>query len=66
MPVLTLQKTKAPTRKVKGGGIGGTISIVLIWLLGLAGVEVPADVAVAFGGLSVWISAYFTKESVST
>jgi len=67
MPVVTInQKTKVPTRKIKGGGVGGGISIVLIWLLGLVGVEVPADVAVAFGGLAVWLSAYFTKESVST
>ncbi len=34
-----------PTRKVGAGGLAAGLSIILVWILGLAGVTVPAEVA---------------------
>ena len=36
-----------PTPKVASAGIGGALTIVLIWVLGLFGVDMPAEVAAA-------------------
>ena len=50
-----------PTSKVAAAGIAGAASIVLVWLLGLTGVEVPPEVAAAFTALlsfaTGWIKA---------
>lgn len=36
-----------PTRKVGGGAIAGTISILLVWLLGVMGITLPPEVSSA-------------------
>ncbi len=33
--------------KVAAGGIAGALTVILVWLVGLAGVDVPAEVASA-------------------
>lgn len=33
--------------KVKAGGVAGSVSILIVWLAGQAGVEVPPEVASA-------------------
>ena len=59
----TLQPTAVPTRKVIGGGIGGALSILVIW--GLVHVTiVPPEVASAITLISVFATSYFTKEWV--
>jgi putative flippase GtrA len=36
-------------RKVQAGGLGGAVTVVIVWLLGaIANVDVPAEVASAF------------------
>jgi hypothetical protein len=37
-----------PTTKVTAGALAGALSIILVWLIGFAGVTVPPAVASAF------------------
>ena len=57
----TLQPTAVPTRKVIGGGIGGALSILIIWGLGHV-TTVPPEVASAITFIAVLGASYFTKE----
>ena len=56
----TLQNLK-PERSVAVGGlaIGIPAGILLAWVVGLFGIEVPAEVAVAMGGLISAIATHF-------
>jgi len=63
MEKLTLQPTGVPTRKVVGGGIGGALSILVIWGLGHV-TTVPPEVASAITWVSTFVASYFTKERV--
>ena len=49
-----------PQPKVVAGGIAGAATIVLVWAAGMAGVDVPAEVASAFTVL-VSFAAGFIK-----
>lgn len=53
-----------PDRKVLTGavGIGIPSGVILAWAIGLTGIEVPAEVATAFGGLISAIAAYFVPQ----
>ena len=52
-----------PDRKIGLGAlaIGVPAGIVLAWAVGLTGIEVPAEVATAMGGLVSAVAAYFTR-----
>lgn len=57
------QPTASPTRKVAAGGIGGAISIVIIYLIqALFGVELPGEVASAVTLLISFGSSYIVRE----
>jgi len=65
MPVLTVkQPTRTPTRKIgRGLGIGGSASILVIYLLNnILGIDVPPEVSGAIGVFMVFLVSYFTKE----
>lgn len=47
-----------PTSKVIAGGAAGAVSIVLVWVAGLFGLEVPAEVASAVTVLLSSAAAY--------
>lgn len=47
--------------KVAAAGIGGAVTIILVWGLRLAGIEVPAEVASAFTTLAAFGAGYFKK-----
>jgi hypothetical protein len=36
-----------PQPKVVAGGAAGAVSVILVWAVGLAGLEVPAEIASA-------------------
>ena len=52
-------KESKPKPKVAGGMLAGALSVILIWVLSLAGVEVPGAVGAAFataiGSLVAWV-----------
>lgn len=58
--------SNAPTPKVVGAGAGGAIATILVWVLGLAGVEVPPEVAAALATVVAFIGGYIRREPAAT
>lgn len=51
-----------PTRKVTAAGIGVPASIVVVWIVGLFGIEMPPEVAAAVASLISTGLAYFVRD----
>jgi L-lactate permease len=52
-----------PRRKVAGAGLGGiALAPLIVWLVGLAGVEMPGEVAAIASGLIALAVGYFVPE----
>jgi len=59
----TLQTTAAPTRKVaRGVAIGVPGAVIAVWIAKQFGLEMPPEVAAAFGGFISQLISYITKE----
>jgi hypothetical protein len=41
------------------GGASGALTLILVWVLGLCGIAVPPEVAIAFGTLLTWAFGEF-------
>lgn len=55
------QPTLKPTSKVVAGGFASSIVVLLVWIAGEYGVEVPAEVASALTVLVGFAASYFMK-----
>lgn len=53
-----------PQRKVAGAGISGAIVMVLVWIGGQTGVEIPAEVAAALVTIVAFITAYMIPQGI--
>ena len=53
-----MDKVATPDRKVTSGALAGGLSIILIWVLSLLGVEVPGAVGAAFATVLGFLTAY--------
>ena len=66
LPPLVNAPTAEPTRKTKavaiGGGSATALSVIIGWLLGKMGLEVPAEVQVAFVSVILTVVAYLTRD----
>lgn len=49
-------------RKVKAAGVGGAAATLLVFVAGLLGVEVPAEVAAAAVTVAAFAFGYFTAK----
>lgn len=49
--------------KVQAGGAAGAVTVLLVWLAGLAGLDIPAEVAAAITTLISTGAAYLKKEA---
>jgi len=58
------QPTATPTRKVTAQAVSGVASVLLIYVLGLVGVDLPADVAAAIVVVLSFVASYMTKEKL--
>lgn len=57
------QVSAAPTNKVAASGIGGAVSVVLIWLINTVfGIEIPSEVAAAIATVAGFASGYLIRE----
>ncbi len=56
-----MKESKKPTPKVVAGGVAGAASIVLVYLLGEAGIVVPNEVAQAITVLISFAGSYFKR-----
>lgn len=51
---------KKPTTKVQAAGVGGAGAVVLVWVLGLFGIDMPAEVAASVSAL-IAVGAGYVK-----
>lgn len=54
-----------PTPKVAAGGYAGAAALVLVWLLGQFGVDMPPEVAAALALLAYGGAAYLKRDRTS-
>lgn len=47
-----------PVPKVAAAGISGAVTTLVVWILQMAGVDVPPEAAVAIGALAAFIAGY--------
>ncbi len=63
MSKLYNQPTSQPTQKVAAAGIGGAVSILIIYLVQVTfNTEMPAEVASSITALIAFASGYIVKE----
>ncbi len=55
------QPTARPTAKVAATGIAGSVAIVLIWVAGQFGIDMPAEVAAALTAIIAFGAGYMKK-----
>ena len=60
--MLKEQPTSQPTRKVAAGGLGGSLTLVVVWLIGVVGVDLPPEVASAVTVLVTYAVSWFVKD----
>lgn len=58
-------RTNAPDTKVKAGGLAGTVTLLIVIVLGQFGVEVPPEAAAAITTLLGFLAAYFKRDALS-
>jgi len=51
-----------PKPKVAGGVLAGALSVIVIWVASLAGVEVPGSVGAALATVIGFLAAWFVPE----
>lgn len=56
------QSTAEPTQKVAAAGIGGSLTVVLVYVLGQFGVELPSEVVAALTTIVAFLSGYLVKD----
>jgi len=56
------QPTSTPTQKVSAAGIGGALSIVIVYVFGLLGLDMPPEVASALTAIVSFAAGYLVKE----
>ena len=60
-----MANTATPTPKMAAAGITGAVAIVLVWLAGLFGLEVPPEVAAAVAAILAFGAGYFKRDATS-
>lgn len=60
-PPYVNQSTLKPIPKVVAGGIGSSIVVLLVWIAGEYGVQIPPEVASALTVLVGFAASYFVK-----
>lgn len=54
--------SRVPTQKVTAAGLAGALSIIIVWLFGLADIDIPPEVASAFTVVLSVVTAYIVPE----
>lgn len=52
-----------PSAKIASAGIGGALSVILVWVLGLFGVDMPAEVAASMSAAIAFAFGYLKSPS---
>lgn len=51
----------APTQKVAAAGVAGSVTVIVVWIAGLLGLDVPPEVASAFTTVVAFGAGYIRK-----
>lgn len=54
--------SKTPTSKVTAASVGGAVAVLIAWVLGLFGIDLPAEAAAAIALLLSAGAGYATRE----
>lgn len=57
-----MTETKRPNRKMAAAGTTGAMAIVLVWVAGQIGLDMPAEVGAAFAAIAAWAAGYLRRE----
>ncbi len=60
--IATVPEAKKPTPKVGASALAGALSVVLIYVVSLFGVEIPGGVGAAIATVFTFIAGYFISE----
>lgn len=55
-------RTLKPTPKMATAGVAGAVTVLLVWVAGLFGLEVPDYAAAAIGVVLTWATGYFKSD----
>ena len=58
------QPTAAPTRKVVASGVAGALVLVVVWVVGLFGLDVPPEVAAAATVVVAGVAGYVRHDVI--
>ena len=59
---LVQQRNAVPTRKIGAAGAAGAVVTVVVWVVSLAGLEIPAEVAAAVTLLLTVAAGYIVRD----
>jgi hypothetical protein len=54
-----MSKTLKPTPKMQAAGVSGAVTILLVWVASLFGLDIPEYAAAAIGVVLTWAAGYF-------
>ncbi len=52
-----------PTQKIQAAGAAGAITVILVWALSQAGVEIPPEIASAITTVFATAAGYLTRNA---
>lgn len=62
MRPLATQASRQPTRKVTAAALAGAVTIIVVYVAGLFGADVPAEVASSVTTLLTFVAGYFVRD----
>ena len=58
-----MNEKQLPTAKMTSVGASGAAMILIIWIAGQLGIEIPAEVAAAITTIAAWLAGYVTNDT---
>ena len=53
---------ETPNRKVTSGALAGALSVLVVWVVGLFGLDVPGEAGAALATVLAFATGYFVKD----
>jgi len=60
-----MANTATPTPKVAVAGVAGAVVLIIVWVVGMFGVDVPAEVAAAATVIVSFLGGYLKRDATS-
>lgn len=59
---VSMSGEKVPTRKVGAGALAGALSVIIVWVVSEAGMDVPAEISSAFTTVLTFVTSWLIPE----